>query len=162
MKLIPLFLLTILLAGCTTTQTRTEVPPESQTTRVNGVLVSWHFAAAHGSYDYYFALMTDDSIFLGTDATERWTKAEFMEYAKEPFADGEGWTYTPQAFHVDFSDDGRTAWTDEILKNEKYGLLRGTGVLVRENGGWKIAHYSLTFLVPNEKAGQVVKIIADP
>jgi len=163
MKLIPLFLLTILLAGCTTTHPmRQKLHGDIDRLKIGSVTTRWHFAAAHGLYDLYFDLMSDDAVFMGTDATERWTKAEFMEYAREPFADGEGWTYTPSDQHIAFSADRQTAWIDEILKNEKYGTLRGTGVLVNDDGSWKIAHYSLTFLVPNAKAEQVVELIAIP
>tara|TARA_E500000318_G_scaffold2060_2_gene2966 strand:- start:126192 stop:126536 length:345 start_codon:yes stop_codon:yes gene_type:complete len=112
-------------------------------------------------YDLYFDAMTDDAVFLGTDASERWTKQEFMKYAREPFSDGNGWTYTQVESHIAFNDARDTAWVDEILENEKYGTMRGTAVLELIGDDWKIAHYSLTFLVPNEKAEQVVKVIAE-
>jgi ketosteroid isomerase-like protein len=149
------------LCGCTQTQTRNTALDEMEAVMVNGVLTSWHLAADQGLYEFYFDQMTDDAIFLGTDATERWTKEEFMGYAREPFSDGNGWTYTQDEWHIAFDEDRNTAWGDEILRNEKYGILRGTSVLRKVNDRWKIAHYSLTFLVPNEKAGDVVEIIAD-
>jgi hypothetical protein len=98
-------------------------------------------------------------IFMGTDATERWTREEFMGYAREPFSDGNGWTYTQVESHIAFDEDRNTAWGDEILSNERYGILRGTSVLRKVDDRWKIAHYSLTFLVPNDKAGAVVELI---
>ena len=52
--------------------------------------------------------------------------------------------------HVAFDRDGSTAWFDEVLENEKYGLCRGSGVLVLRDDAWRIAQYNLTFLVPNE------------
>jgi len=149
----------ILLAGCSTTPTRHKYEDNFERLRVNTVLSSWHLAASQGLFEYYFDQMTDDSIFLGTDATERWTKDQFMSYAREPFSDGDGWTYTQQEQHIAFSDDYNTAWVDELLTNAKYGTLRGTAVLKLEGDTWKIAHYSLTFLVPNEKAGAVVEIM---
>ena len=82
-----------------------------------------------------------------------------MGYAREPFSDGSGWTYLPTERFVAFDDDRRTAWVDELLTNEKYGTIRGTAVLILEGDAWKIAHYSLTFLIPNEKAGEVVESI---
>ncbi|MGA1737348.1 MAG: nuclear transport factor 2 family protein [Pseudomonadales bacterium] len=36
------------------------------------------------------------------------------------------------------------------------GPCRGTGVLRKTAEGWRIAHYSLTLLVPNELAQGVV------
>jgi len=49
---------------------------------------------------------------------------------------------------------------DEKLRNERYGEVRGTGVLRRTDAGWKIAHYSMTFLVPNERTPAVVLAIS--
>lgn len=131
--------------------------------QVGVVLDQWHLAASHGLFEMYFGLMTQDAIFLGTDETERWDVDQFQGYAREPFSDGNGWTYTPRpdGRFVRLSSDQRTAWVDELLDNEKYGLLRGTSVLVKFGDDWKIAHYSLTFLVPNDKAKAVVELIAD-
>ena len=50
---------------------------------------------------------------------------------------------------------GSTRWFDEILFNEKLGHCRGTGVVELIEGEWKIAHYALTMLVPNEIAADV-------
>ncbi|MBL4590784.1 MAG: nuclear transport factor 2 family protein [Phycisphaerales bacterium] len=124
-------------------------------------LETWHQAASMGLFDLYFEQMTDDSIFLGTDSTERWTKAEFMDYAREPFSDGHGWTYHPRDRHTAFNDDFTVAWIDELLDHDKYGVLRGTAVLEKHDDKWLIAHYSLTFLVPNEAAGDVVETIKE-
>jgi ketosteroid isomerase-like protein len=151
--------LTCVLSGCTSQQTRSAYMNDIDEGKVKMVLSSWHLAAENGLFDFYFDQMTDDSIFLGTDASERWTKDEFMGYAREPFSDGNGWTYKQIETHIAFDDDYNTAWVDEILVNEKYGTLRGTAVLRRESKSWKIAHYSLTFLVPNDKAKDVVELI---
>jgi hypothetical protein len=51
--------------------------------------------------------------------------------------------------------DGDTRWFDEILLNKKLGHCRGTGVVQRINGEWKLAHYSLTLLIPNDIAAAV-------
>ncbi|MEO8576511.1 MAG: nuclear transport factor 2 family protein [Gemmatimonadales bacterium] len=39
-----------------------------------------------------------------------------------------------------------------MLDSESYGTSRGTGVLVRKNGKWKISQYALTFPIPNDLA----------
>ena len=49
-----------------------------------------------------------------------------------------------------WSDDGAVAWFDELLSHEKLGTCRGSGVLVREEGGWKVAQYNLSVPIPNE------------
>lgn len=158
LALFPCLAATALLGSCTMTQPS---DPATKMMFVDDVLNNWHADASAGRFESYFDAMADDGVFLGTDATERWTKEEFMGYAREPFSDGNGWTYTPSDRFVAFDDDGDTAWVDELLTNEKYGTLRGTAVLRLVGDDWKIAHYSLTFLVPNEKAADVVGVIAD-
>ena len=119
----------------------------------DALLDGLHRDAHEGNYATYFDRYTSDAVFLGTDKTERWTLQEFKAYAKPAFADGHGWTY--EVVERNWEGSGDTRWFDEILFNQKYGYCRGTGVVVLINGEWKIAHYSLTFLVPNDIAADV-------
>ena len=107
----------------------------------------------HSTLRPYFDRYSDDAIFLGTDKTERWTIEEFKAYAKPAFADGHGWTYT--LVERSWEGSGNIRWFDETLFNKKLGHCRGTGVVQLINGEWKIAHYSLTMLVPNAIAEDV-------
>ncbi len=120
-----------------------------------------HAAASDADGDRYFALFSEEGIFLGTDATERWTVDEFRAYAMPLFEQGRGWTYTLTERHVYLSEDGATAWFDERLRNEGLGDTRGTGVLVLRDGDWKVAQYNLTIPVPNELAGDFVARIRE-
>lgn len=124
----------------------------------DAVLDALHARAAAGDYDGYFALYTDDAVFLGTDASERWTIGEFRDYARPAFADGHGWTYAPVERHLIPAASGELIWFDEIVVGASMGPCRGTGVLVRTDLGWQIAHYSLTVLVPNEVVDEVVAL----
>ena len=126
---------------------------------VHRVLDDLHAAAAAGDFDRYFGHFADDGVFLGTDATERWTLAEFKEYARPYFGPDGGWTYRPRGRQVSFTPDGRTAWFDELLDNAGLGETRGSGVLVRDVGGWKVAQYNLSIPIPNELAEQVVELV---
>lgn len=157
-----------LAAGCVVVKERsTNAPPprddpraaEGQARRVDVVLNDLHEAASRADEDRYFALFEPDGVFLGTDASERWTTAEFREYAHARFATGQGWTYTPTARHIYVSLDGRTAWFDEALHNAKYGECRGTGVLTRRADQWRIAQYNLTVPVPNDLLPSVADMI---
>jgi len=121
------------------------------------VLDDWHAAAGAADGARYFGHMTADSVFLGTDATERWSLESFRAFCEPYFSKGIGWTYVPKNRHVTVVGD--VAWFDERLWNDKYGDCRGTGALKREDGTWKIAHYSLTLLVPNERAPDVIRAI---
>lgn len=134
-------------------------PAGSPESAVAALLDTFHASAARADEAAYFGCFAPDGVFLGTDATERWTVPAFREYAHPHFAAGKGWTYVPQARHVQIDRSGRVAWFDEVLRNEKYGACRGTGVAVKTRDGWRIAQYSLTFLVPNEAAGAVVEAI---
>ncbi|MBO6514480.1 MAG: nuclear transport factor 2 family protein [Phycisphaerales bacterium] len=123
------------------------------------VLDDWHHAAAVGELEPYIGAMTEGAIFLGTDSSERWTRDELQAYAEKYFGDGEGWVYVPRDRYIRTNAYGDVAWVDEILDNEKYGEFRGTAVLRQNGDEWRIAHYSLTFLVPNDRAKDVVDLI---
>jgi hypothetical protein len=135
--------------------------------KLSAVLDSLHDAAAKADFRRYFDCFAPDAVFLGTDATERWTVEEFKAFCKPYFDKGQGWTYTPRknARHITISPDGSFAWFDELLDNAKYGECRGTGVLrkVQSEGGnsglWKIAQYSLSIPIPNARAGDVIVLI---
>lgn len=133
----------------------------SETTAVAGALDAFHGAAARADEEAYFALLAPNAVFLGTDATERWDKAAFRAFAHPYFGQGKGWTFTPRNRHIDFSRDGRIAWFDELLDSASYGECRGTGVLEKTDGGWKIAQYHLTIPMPNDLAKELVARIRD-
>ena len=123
------------------------------------VLDDFHAAAAAADGPRYFAHFAPEGVFLGTDATERWTVAEFRAYAEPFFSKGKGWTYRPRDRHVFLSEDGRTAWFDERVDNERYGELRGTGVLRVVEGRWLVAQYNLAFPVPNERVPAFLEMV---
>jgi len=128
---------------------------------VQAVLDSFHDAASKADAERYFGHFAPDGVFLGTDINERWSVEEFKSYALPYFQKGKGWTYTPQSRHIYLSEDGKTAWFDEILLNDKFGETRGSGVLINRDGTWKVAQYHLTLPVPNELIETVVKMIED-
>jgi hypothetical protein len=57
---------------------------------------------------------------------------------------------------------GIIAWFDEALETVNLGPARGSGVLTRGAGGWKIEQYNLTITVPNERLGDVKRMLAAP
>lgn len=130
---------------------------QSREAEVGRAIDAYHAAASAADLDAYIGLMTPGGVFLGTDATERWTRDEFRAFCEPYFAAGRGWTYVPTNRHVDVA--GRVAWFDEILANEAYGTLRGSGVLTRHGGAWRVEQYNLTFLVPNDIAKEIVERI---
>jgi len=127
---------------------------------VSVVLDGFHAAAAAADEEKYFAALTPDAVFLGTDATERWTKDEFRKFAHPYFAGGKAWTYKAVSRWISFSPDRRVAWFDELLDSPHLGTCRGSGVLISTPGGWRIAQYNLSIPIPNELADSVTKQIA--
>ena len=123
------------------------------------VLNNWHRAAAEANFEDYFGAMSDESIFIGTDATENWDKKAFQKFAKPYFDRGKAWNFTALERHVYFSKDGKTAWFDELL-NTQMKICRGSGVLVKEKKAWKIKHYVLSMTIPNDNTDAVIKIKA--
>ena len=161
-----LLMAAISLAGCATDQrmdaksapAAADVSPMERS-RIEQVLDTLHAAAASADESTYFAQFAPDAVFLGTDPAERWTLEAFKAYAHPHFESGRGWAYTPSARTVSFTPDGRAAWFDEVVTSQKYGRCRGTGVVVRRDGGWRIAQYSLSLPIPNDMFVDVANAI---
>ena len=134
---------------------------EDLTLALADTLDDFHRAAAEADGERYFDHFTEDAIFLGTDATERWDLAAFHAFADPYFTAGQGWAYAATERHLQLAPGGGVAWFDERLQNEKYGELRGSGVLREVGERWKIAQYNLSYPVPNELAGGLVERIAE-
>ncbi len=128
---------------------------------IGATLDALHAAAARADGATYFGLYTPDAVFIGTDATERWDMLAFRAYAEPHFSKGQGWTYVPRDRQVTLAplDCRCVAWFDELLDSKSYGTARGTGVLVKTPGGWKVSQYVLTFPIPNDVADEVTERI---
>ena len=133
--------------------------PQLPTADNGRLLDDFHDAAAKADLDRYFGHFTADAVFLGTDPTERWTKQEFRAWAAPYFQGDSAWVYHAVERHVQLAPGGKAGWFDEVVRNDKYGDLRGTGVVLLEDGRWKLAQYNLTFLIPNDDAAKVLEII---
>ena len=125
--------------------------------KVNEVLEDWHAAAANANFEEYFGLMTDDGVFIGTDATENWQNQEFREFSKPYFDNGKAWSFSTLKRNIYASESGEVAWFDELL-NTQMGICRGSGVLVKEDGEWKIKHYVLSIAIPNDNVSEITLI----
>ena len=128
-----------------------------QKKNISKVLDDLNTFAATADYKNYFDLYAEESTFIGTDATEIWNKKEFMAWAKPFFDKGKAWNFTSLKRSITFSKDGTYAWFDEILDTQMK-ICRGSGVLEKIGGKWKIRQYVLSTTVPNEVIDEVVKI----
>ncbi|MFZ1496350.1 MAG: nuclear transport factor 2 family protein [Saprospiraceae bacterium] len=140
-----LSLLLLVAIGCT----RKLHTPIADTQAINQLMDKWHHAAAVADEDTFFGSMAADAIYLGTDASERWTLNEMREWSKPYFAKESAWVLKPFSRNVYFSKDGQYAWFEEKIATDHMGECRGSGVLRRIASGWQIMHYNLAIAVPN-------------
>ena len=119
---------------------------------VNHVLDALHQGAANADWKTYFSLFSKDAVFMGTDATERWSIKKFREYV---VGRPTGWQYSMTERHINFTPERNAAWFDELLWANSYGQTRGTGVLIKTDMGWKISQYSLSITIPNDLADKL-------
>tara|TARA_R110000772_G_scaffold82075_5_gene174289 strand:- start:93 stop:593 length:501 start_codon:yes stop_codon:yes gene_type:complete len=143
------------------------LPALSQTlsadeTAVIAVLNDFHDAAAKADPQRYLGHLTDNAVFLGTDEKERFPLVpDFTDYVNRGFAAG-GWDYYSINKNISFSREGSVAWFDETsISNGNGGHFRGSGVLEKIDGEWKIAQYVLSFLVYNELWEEVLELNAN-
>ena len=139
-----------------------------QTKAVHETLDDWHRAAANADETAYFGALANDAVFLGTDASERWSKSEFLAYAHPHFDKGKAWTFKASRRAVMLDKAMKFAWFDEDLVTKNLGPARGSGILRHEpdaasdeptRGRWRIVHYNLTITVPNERFKDVQMLL---
>lgn len=139
-------IVTILFCSCKEVASTDDVP--SQSKEISNMLDSLNRAAARADFAAYFSYYTEDGIFCGTDATERWDKKQFMKWSKPYFDKGKAWDFTAIERHIYLDPSGKTAWFDELLSTQMK-ICRGSGVVVKENNDWKLKQYILSTTVPN-------------
>lgn len=153
------FISVLALSLCSCAAQTTPVTSLETPSTIYQLLVSWHKAAADADFDTYFGMMTDDAVFLGTDATENWQNSEFKAFSKPYFDKGKAWSFTTLERNIYISDSGNMAWFDEHLDTQM-GICRGSGVLTLTNGSWKIKHYVLSIAIPNENVTEITAMKA--
>ena len=124
---------------------------------LNALLDQWHKDAADANFEGYFGAMAEESIFVGTDATENWDKKAFQVYSKPYFDRGRAWSFTAVERNIYLQTGSKIAWFDELLSTQM-GLCRGSGVIEKSKGEWKIRHYVLSLDVPNENVSALVAL----
>ena len=125
-------------------------------TNVNTLLDNWHKAASEANYEGYFSKMDSVSVFIGTDATENWTKKQFENFSKPYFDKGKAWSFKTLERNIYLNDARNFVWFDELLTTWM-GTCRGSGVLEKKDKIWKIKHYVLSIEIPNDDVQVVIK-----
>ncbi|HET8839081.1 MAG TPA: nuclear transport factor 2 family protein [Flavobacteriaceae bacterium] len=156
-KIISGILFSFLLLSCNTSNEKNiseENSDENPKNEIENTLNNWHKAAAAANFDAYFSFMAENSVYIGTDATEYWNLKEFKKFSEPYFKSGKAWDFTSLERNIYFSENQETVWFDELLETHM-GICRGSGVMVNENGSWKIAHYVLSMTIPNDATKEV-------
>jgi hypothetical protein len=150
--------LILVFATCTTAkkEVRSETINTIKTV-VNLTLNDWHKAASQADYTGYFEKMDSISIFIGTDASENWSKEKFESFSKPYFDKGKAWDFKTLERNIYVNKSGDFVWFDELLTTWM-GTCRGSGVLERKNNSWKIKHYVLSVSIPNNDVKDIVAL----
>lgn len=156
-KIISIFLLSFLIFSIPVSAQKKGFYEGVQKKNVGLVLDNLNEYAAKADFKNYFALFADESTYIGTDATEVWDKKQFMDWAKPYFDKKTTWNFKSLKRNIYFSKDGNYAWFDEVLDTQMK-ICRGSGVLEKIGGKWKIKQYVLSATIPNEVIDEVTKI----
>jgi hypothetical protein len=158
MKIITGLLILLTFTACEFSIDFNSKSPEKTKKELDSLLDIWHQAAGNADFKTYFDLMDKDAVYVGTDASEVWTKQAFMDFAKPYFDKGKAWNFKKIKRHIYLNNSLQTAWFDETL-DTWMGVCRGSGVLQYGQDTWRIKHYVLSLCVPNEKMDTVRRII---
>jgi len=121
----------------------------------DSILTNWHLSATNANFENYFGAMHSVSVFIGTDASENWTKKQFANFSKPYFDKGKAWDFKTLERNIYVNKTGDFVWFDELL-NTWMGTCRGSGVLEKTNEDWKIKHYVLSVAIPNDAVQKVI------
>jgi len=133
---------------------------ETDKIAIDTLLNRWHKAAATANEAVFFdSSMTADGIYLGTDISERWLRDELKSWAKSAFEKDVAWAFTPKRREIYFNEnDPKIAWFEEDL-DTWMGPCRGSGVVMKIDGKWKLKHFNLAVAVPNDAIDKYMNII---
>ncbi|PIV16902.1 MAG: hypothetical protein COS42_07435 [Flavobacteriales bacterium CG03_land_8_20_14_0_80_35_15] len=122
---------------------------------LNNFMNDWHREVANSNFDAYFSKIDSLGFFIGTDASEVWTKAEFASFSRPYFDKKQTWDFKPLSRHFYINEASNMAWFDEVL-DTWMGVCRGSGVLQQKDGKWKIMQYVLSVTIPNDDIKLVI------
>ena len=147
-----------LFSNCQNNTEETKQNEDVIISEIDSLVNVWHQSASNSNFDAYFNLMDSNSIFIGTDASENWTKKEFKVFSKPYFDDGKAWDFKPLDRNIYLNQNYKVAWFDELL-NTWMGTCRGSGVFEKIDNQWKLKHYVLSLTIPNEIMDSVITIV---
>jgi hypothetical protein len=130
---------------------------DKQYAKQNDIIDAWHKAASSANFETFFDVMTDDFIYLGTAPGERWNKTEFGAFCKPYFDKGQAWDFKPSNRIWSKGNSKKIIWFTEDLDTWMKGC-RGSGIMIKQKGKWKLAYYNLSVLIENEKIESFIQL----
>lgn len=124
---------------------------------ISNLLDNWHDNAANFNHESYISAMSNDGVYIGTDANEIWTTSEFKTWSKPYFEKKHTWNFKKLKRNIYLDSQMQIAWFDELLETAM-GICRGSGVLKLEENNWKIKQYVLSTAIPNDLMKQVIEL----
>jgi hypothetical protein len=156
-KILLVLLIPVLFYGCHSSKELDAVEVLSIKKTTDALITNWHAAASNANYQNYFGALDSLSVFIGTDASENWTKAQFAAFSKPYFDQGKAWDFKTLERNMYLNTTGNVVWFDELLSTWM-GTCRGSGVLEKTKETWKIKHYVLSVEVPNDAVQAVIEV----
>lgn len=132
--------------------------PSKDELELSAFIDQWHRAASTADEAVFFGSLTRDGVYLGTDETERWLTPEFEAWGNKYFQRETAWDFHPYNRHIMFSPDQKFAYWDELL-DTWMGTCRGSGVAIKTPQGWKIKHFNLAVMIPNDDIDKVIEVV---
>ena len=155
-KIFSLFLFLAIFISCENSLNKiSKADKDAIKTTTNKIVNNWHKAASDANFEGYFGLMDSVSVFIGTDASENWSKKQFQAFSKPYFDKGRAWDFKTLKRNMYVNSSGDFVWFDELLITWM-GTCRGSGVLEKSKNEWKIKHYVLSVSIPNDDVQAVI------
>ncbi|MEO6130466.1 MAG: nuclear transport factor 2 family protein [Saprospiraceae bacterium] len=128
---------------------------------IDSLINEWHHAAAVADEKTFFGRMSEDAVYIGTDASERWLRDELAVWSKKYFDSASAWNFKPISRNIRIAPGTHMAWFDELL-DTWMGTCRSTGIMELSDNEWKIVHYQLSVTIPNDIMDSFLKFIGNP
>ncbi len=123
---------------------------------VNRAIEDFHVAFARGDSERARANLAEGAVVLVPDGTRRWTRDELSAGGENAW---DAWPRRGGGRRVTIDPSGAVAWFDEVVEHAAWGPCRGSGVLVKIDGVWKISQYQYAYSIPRGASGEALKAI---
>ena len=135
-----------------------DAPADDPAATAGRLLHDIHHAATVADAPRFFAAFAPEAMIFGS--TARLTLARYRALREPYLARGQGLPSTLLEHRIHLSSSGELAWFEELVNVFDHDRLRGTGVMRRVDGDWKLVHYSAMILVPRQLAGDLAERVA--